>query len=156
MVVTWPPDVFFPTRVRTQLKTLRQERIFKHIMTSESYEYARKAYVLDPKFRAMVDNLSTPIGGNSVNSPRIDALRLKLLNLRRAHATPENILDWKRDIRKAARDLDEIDQQFLCNYELSKPFWDLIDSVYDETGREPQKLDRDDLLGLKQRIRGLI
>lgn len=68
-------------------------------------------YAFDPAFRAVVDATEAPVGGNLINSVRIQSLSEAL-----AHGDFDRVL-------AAARALDAADRGFLTNRKESAPFW---------------------------------
>lgn len=122
------PDV--SRTVSTGFHNARQEAIFVHLwhpkadgvykdVTREGGDpwvgtnaYLPHFYAFDPAFKQMVDGLSAPVGGNLVNSIRIEEL-----------ATAIDVRDMER-VRKAASELDKIDRVFLGDRTSSAPFWD--------------------------------
>ncbi len=112
--------------VTTALINGRQEAILRQLVTplraagdwwangawTQSYAYVAYYMVTDPNFLAMVNNFARPIGGNSLNSVRVqdlsDAIAAK---------------DVGKILLKLAS-LDEADKMFLRDQTTSKPFWD--------------------------------
>jgi len=114
--------------VRTSFKNGRQSAIFKFLHRSgapadrwlrdDDTWYPRNAYseffhyyVFDAAFRAMVDDMAAPIGGNVLNSLRVQALSDAI------------VADDPDGVRSAARALEDADRAFLSDKKASGPFW---------------------------------
>jgi hypothetical protein len=70
-----PIGHYDPTVVTTNFKNERQENIFWYL-ADHSYKWAGTNYFDSPEFRRMVDNFDKPVGGNLLNSSRIEKIFL--------------------------------------------------------------------------------
>lgn len=115
--------------VLTSFKNERQSAIFWHMhrggladdkwLRDDQSWSPRNAYAeffhyycFDPQFRGMVDKLAAPVGGNLVNSVRIQALSDAIASGDAAR------------IQAAVRALEDADRAFLADKKASAPFWD--------------------------------
>ena len=117
-------------QVDTNFKNQRQEKVFnfltKHTGRSlgrykqggkwtSAYSYVPYFYVLDAKYKKMVDDYDKPQGGNLVNSVRIQAISELLANN-----------GSSAEIQTAIDALDTADTRILADRSASKPFWEQV------------------------------
>ena len=117
--------------VSTAFTNKRQEDIFNQLFTAradnlywdwtldggagdftETYGYLAHYYAHDPNYKSMVDGYTNPIGGNLVNSVRIQALSEALETGNMA------------DVRPAVGNLDALDLTYLADRTQSQSLWD--------------------------------
>jgi hypothetical protein len=120
------------TTVATAFENLRQENIFWHLVDT-GYTYVPQNYVQVPAFKTMADAMVSPVGGNLVNSVRIQTLSERLDGCNREmEPTDPAVLA----MFAAADALDDLDRQYLQDDDISVAFWDqaagrLSPMVYD-------------------------
>lgn len=117
-------------RFRTRFSNRRQEKIFWHLVDA-GYDYVPRLYTTDRAFRRMVNAFTMPVGGNLVNSVRIQAVSqaLTACNTGSLRASAEVTA-----LFTTASQLDAIDRRMLSSRR-SRPFWrqartSLSSSVY--------------------------
>lgn len=128
-----PGDMFATSR-STHFTNARQQAIFWY-MVEHDYEYVPRLYVTDAHFRAMVDALARPAGGNLLNSIRIDALRTAIIGLGAGDRATKYVA-----IQNATAALDVADKAHLADVAASQPFWSFVAGRTDATGANPRKL----------------
>jgi hypothetical protein len=105
-----PGCAFESKEQSTNFKNEKQQKIFEHLIATYEDRLFDCSYVCSDKFRAMVDNLTGPVGVNLVNSIRIE----ELLNLVDACRPEMPVSDPKVDKVIVAVDLlDKADRAFL-------------------------------------------
>lgn len=132
----------------TSFENERQENIFWHLVDT-SYKWVETNYVYSKAFRDMVDDYTSPTGGNLLNSSRIEAFAGSLnFNkgsvLRIAAANKigrrEEFLGQLKGLRGTflpfAMALDDNDRSFLSSPLMSQPFWRFFDNVFPDLGDE--------------------
>lgn len=130
-----PGDLFATSRA-THFANARQQAIFWHMASRPAtYEYVARLYVTSAQFRAMVDGLTRPVGGNLLNSIRIDALRSAIIGL----AVGDRATKYAR-IQQATAALDAADKAHLADVAASQPFWAFVTARTDATGADVKKL----------------
>jgi hypothetical protein len=134
----------------TAFANQRQEKIFWHMIDSGSYGYILTAYQGSPAFRAMVDAFTLPVGGNLLNSIRIDTMRQQVNTLgfrmkqyRDFLIAPladeglraPGLLTRQQQIDAATLQLqtqrallDREDLEFLADQTASAPFWEFAET----------------------------
>ena len=146
-----PSGSIFTSNYTTAFKNLRQQNIFWHIIGSSAYTYILTAYQNSAAFRDMVHNFTLPVGGNLLNSIRIDNLRRSILTLASKKKNQTKFLteidydmphDEYEERRKSLKDaintaierveelralLDREDIEFLNDKKQSAPFWAFAD-----------------------------
>ena len=120
------------TTVATAFDNLRQENIFWHLVGT-GYTYVPQNYVQVPAFKAMVDAMVSPVGGNLVNSVRIQTLSERLDGCSRDMEPTDPAVTV---MFSAADALDSLDRQYLQDDDISIAFWEqawsrLSATVYD-------------------------
>ncbi len=119
-VVTFTDPVSGTTHTRrTRFRNRRQENIFWHLVDA-GYGYVPRLYATDRTFRRMVNSFSRPVGGNLVNSVRIQAVSQAL-----TACTPAStrVSAEVTALFTAADQLDQLDRRFLSNRWRAGPFW---------------------------------
>ena len=129
----------FRETVRTNFVNEHQAAIFSHLwhrVEDAVYwdnrwtvysGYIPHYYVFDPNFRKMVDTFDTAVGGNLINSPRIELLAQAIEHVH-----------WK-PIEAAVNALDLADKQFLNDKARSEPFWRWATEVNAEMTQKIEK-----------------
>ena len=69
----FPGVDFTHKKETTNFKNEKQQKIFKHLITTYGKDMFDCSYVCSGAFKATVDRLSGPVGVNLVNSIRIEA-----------------------------------------------------------------------------------
>jgi hypothetical protein len=108
------------TSVATAFGNLRQEEIFWHLVDT-GYEYVAQNYVQVPAFKKMVDEMTSPAGGNLVNSVRIQELSERLDNCDPAMPASDAAVVA---MFAAADSLDALDRDYLRDEGLAFAFWE--------------------------------
>lgn len=117
--------------VTTAFKNARQASIFERMFSartngdfwdptanggsgdwSSAYAYVAHYYAMDPAFQAMVDGYDRPVGGNLIDSIRIQALSTALAS------------GDTKAIDDAIDGLDALDLVYLADKSQSQPLWD--------------------------------
>jgi hypothetical protein len=142
-----PSGSLFKSDFTTAFKNQRQEKIFWHLVSSDSYSYVLTAYQNSAPFRNMVHNFTLPAGGNLLNSVRIDNIRHNIQTLSskinnyydhiRTVDQSENRGEYERILVERENQvdiayntlvanhasLDREDFEFLNDRTVSAPFW---------------------------------
>ena len=130
-----PGDLFATSRA-THFANARQQAIFWYMASRPAtYEYVPRLYVTSAHFRAMVDGLTRPVGGNLLNSIRIDALRRAILGVRVGDRATKIA-----EVVQATAALDAADKAHLADVAASQPFWTFVTANTDATGADAKKL----------------
>jgi len=98
----------------------RQENVFWNIVDN-GYEFVRREYLRSPEFRKKVDDYSLPIGGNLMNSVRIQNVSKALSHSNQQMARLSAEVNF---VFEAAGRLNKVDSRYLKDESFSKPFWD--------------------------------
>ncbi|MBW2254462.1 MAG: hypothetical protein JRI25_07680 [Deltaproteobacteria bacterium] len=123
-------EMFFEV---TEFDNKRQENIFWYLIEN-GYDYVPEAYTQDAAFKQMADEFTGPVGGNLVNSVRIQELTDAIVACNPGMAEDDPAI---RNVFTKARALDEIDEQFLSDRARSASFWDTATgNLGDELGRQ--------------------
>lgn len=104
----------------TDFDNKRQENVFWHLVDS-GYHYVPEAYTQDAAFKQMADEFAGQVGGNLVNSVRIQELTDAIVACNPSMAEDDRAI---RNVFDKADALDPLDKQFLRDRERSAPFWD--------------------------------
>ncbi len=104
---------------RTRFRNRRQENIFWHLVNT-GYDYVPQFYTTDRAFRRMVNSFSRPVGGNLVNSVRIQAVSQALTACTPASARGSAEVTA---LFAAVDQLDQLDRRFLSNRWRAGSFW---------------------------------
>jgi hypothetical protein len=104
--------------VTTNFRNKRQEEIFKHLLSG--YPYVPRNYVQDPAFKAMADAFDRPVGGNLVNSIRIERVATAV---DRCTADMEPADPVVASMLSTCDGLDGDDRAFLGDETASGSFW---------------------------------
>lgn len=137
-----------PMEVETHFKNERQENIFWYLV-DHSYKWAGTNYFDSEAFRTMVDNFDRPVGGNLLNSARIESLFTALSSAKTQIAQAktagaENRIDDGLDLLETCRtrllatagNLNFNDRFFLKDGVQSAPFWSFFNQVLAPLGYE--------------------
>jgi hypothetical protein len=116
-----PPKGCPSTQQVTNFQNQRQERIFGYL-SQEHYGF-EQPYVCDPDFKKLVDAFAFPVGGNLVNSVRIQALSDAL---EKCDHKMDLFSDPVLRLIDVAHRLDPIDRQFVNDDTMSKPLWQQV------------------------------
>lgn len=103
----------------TGFSNLRQEEIFWHLVDA-GYEYVPENYTTDPAFKAMVDAYDQPVGGNLVDSVRIQTVSEAIQSCNNTMTDEDSAV---QDLYTAAEALDSLDRTFLGDETESAIFW---------------------------------
>lgn len=114
--------------VTTNFRNEYQEN-FSRAMMTEMPQFG-VAYIKNPEFKAMVDAFDRVIGGNNLNSHRIDQLR-EAINACAGVADDDPALSA---MEASAVALDELERRTLRDKNASRPFWDHAQKTLSATG----------------------
>jgi len=104
----------------THFKNQKQQNIFWYLKEIYARDHFDCFYVWDPDFRKMVDDFSFPQSVNLVESIRIQALVEAFRKVDPAAGNQDSAL---LRVLAAAKDLDNLDRQFLQDEGRSASFW---------------------------------
>lgn len=107
-------------QIATNFKNLRQEKIFWHLVGSGGYPYVAQHYAQVEEFRKKVNAFDQPLGGNLVNSVRIQSLS-EAIDVCSPHLVAGTPVDA---MLAAAGQLDAADRQYLRDATASRDLWD--------------------------------
>lgn len=125
----------------TQFQNERQENIFWHMCGSDTYPWVQPNYLQSAAFRALVNGMATPTGGNLINSDRIDGLRNSLGMARNAGFSDHFI----QDVLDEAGRLDPLDRFFLLS-NAAAPFWTFYDNCFNVVIPDQERATRAGIL----------
>lgn len=136
-----PIGHYDPTVVSTNFRNERQENIFWYLV-DHSYKWVGTNYFDSVEFRTMVNDFDRPVGGNLLNSSRIESVFRELtlakskIGRAKAAAAEGRIEDGTDELRAirgrlvtAAEGLDDNDRIFLRDGIQSAPFWTFFNQV---------------------------
>jgi peptidoglycan hydrolase-like protein with peptidoglycan-binding domain len=105
----------------TNLRFMRQEKIFWYIVDSiELYEYVSRSYITNEDFKRMVDSYSLPVGGNLINSIRIQSVSTALSG---CNSSDKRSSPPVKSVFAKVSELDNYDKNILKKEGTSSPFW---------------------------------
>ncbi|MFN0140305.1 MAG: DUF4157 domain-containing protein [Pyrinomonadaceae bacterium] len=90
----------------TNFKNEKQQRIFEHLVENYPNILVDCCYVCDEKYRAIVDNLTGPVGVNIVNSVRIENLLNAVDNCKPDMDVKDSRMDKVMELVKSLDDAD--------------------------------------------------
>ena len=131
----------------TAFANRRQERIFWHLANCGTYPWVKPNYLQSAAFRAVVNGLTTPTGGNLINSLRIHALSSTL-----TLASP-SFAFYTQDVINEAHDLQGLDLLYLRSAQAA-PFWTFFDARFNGPFENDEQRDRVALI--KQHLEEII
>jgi hypothetical protein len=119
----------------TAFANRRQERIFWHLATCGTYPWVKPNYLHSAAFRAVVNGLATPTGGNLINSLRIRGFSTTL------DLAGPGFAFYVDDLIQEAQEFDMFDLVYLHSPQAA-PFWTFFDGKFNGPFNDNEHRDR--------------